>query len=481
LLAAQKALFARRGTLVDFIEAAWPYVVPGKKFIHNWHIDVMAEHLDAVGRKEIKKLIINIPPGMMKSLTTCVFWPVYEWTFDSSLKFMFASRDLSLTVQSNRQALALIQTPWFQTLFGKSVQLQHNPAVSCYETLNGGERFATSVEGKATGHHPNIKVVDDPLKAQEVSSLALERVIQWWSGVMASRGMSDPNARDVIIMQRLHERDLAGYCLQEEDGWVHLRLPMEYNPSRPCITNWGRDPRIEPGELLCPEMVSKERVALLRKTMGSRVSAAQLDQEPAPEDVAIFHKQNFRHVRRAGLPETFDTLIQSWDCTFKDETTSDYVAGQIWGVKGADFYLLDEVHDRLTVLGTCDAIRAWVRKWPRAGAILVEDKANGSAVMQILQKEIAGLVPVQPEGGKIARANAIAPLYESHNVYHIDPIDAPWVEEFELEMLKFPVGRHDDRVDSCSQALLYLRTKMANLEAALKGFEELRKAFAYYN
>jgi predicted phage terminase large subunit-like protein len=162
------------------------------------------------------------------------------------------------------------------------------------------------------------------------------------------------------------------------------------------------------------------------------------------------------------LPEEFDCQIQSWDLAFKDKATSDYVVGQLWAAKGADRFLLDQRRERMDMPQTKEAIRRMSEKWPQAGAKLVEDKANGPAVIQELQHEIAGLIEVTPEGGKTARANAAAPQVESGNIYLPHPALYPWVEEFIAEATTFPNGRNDDQVDAMTQALHHLRSIRAN-------------------
>jgi len=157
------------------------------------------------------------------------------------------------------------------------------------------------------------------------------------------------------------------------------------------------------------------------------------------------------------IPADLETMVQSWDMSFKDRPTSDYVVGQVWGVKKGDRFLLDQVRDQMDMPATKEAVKNLSRRWPKAAAKLIEDKANGPAVIQELQHELSGLIQVNPEGGKIARAHAVSPQIESGNVYLPHPAIAPWVEVFLEEVVAFPNGRNDDQVDAMTQALNRLR------------------------
>lgn len=167
------------------------------------------------------------------------------------------------------------------------------------------------------------------------------------------------------------------------------------------------------------------------------------------------------------LPRLFDRQAQSWDCTFKDTETSDYVSGQVWGKKRADFYLLDRHHERMGIVETMKAIKVMCNKWPKARGIYIEDKANGTAVIEMLKKKISGIVPVTPDGGKEVRANAVAPLWEAGNIYLPHPLICPWVNDFIDELVAFPNAEHDDDVDSMTQLLNKMVSKVSLRERYL--------------
>jgi predicted phage terminase large subunit-like protein len=253
---------------------------------------------------------------------------------------------------------------------------------------------------------------------------------------------------------------------------------MRFEESQKCTTSIGFvDPRTQEGELLWPAYKNEEEVARQEKDMGgaeSAVVAAQLQQRPAPAKGLIFEKDWFQHWDE--LPARFDIVIDSWDCTFKDTDRSDYVVGQRWGRVGAKYFLIARRRGRWSFPKTLAEMKAFLERsgLPKPHAVLVEDKANGPAVMATLGKEVAGFVAINPEGGKVVRAQAITPLYEARNVWHPNPklevegvrVNA-WVEDHESELMKFPKGKNDDSVDAETQALHYLRNKATQFAAAM--------------
>lgn len=474
----------RRGGLRKFVELAWS-IVESSQFVAGWHIDEICAHLEAISRGGIRRLVINVPPGMSKSLITSVFWPAWDWLVRPERKWMFATFDADLARRDALRCRELVTSDWFRARWGDRVAIydgaEKQRTMGVYHTTRGGLRFSTSVvAGKATGWHAHIQVVDDPTKPKDVRAGgdkardALDRTRDWWQQTMASRKADPKDFARVIIMQRLHEDDLSGHVLRE-GGWEHLRLPMHYEADAPCVTSVGGDRRTEERELLCPDRFDEAAVAETEREMGPQTTAAQLQQRPAPAKGLIFERDWLAH-EYSELPAGA-LYVQSWDCAFKDLDSSDYVVGQVWAHSGARFYLVDQVRAKMSFPATCQAIRDLSKKWPKATAKLVEDKANGTAVIAHLEKELSGLVAVEPEGGKVARANAVAPLFAAGNVFVPQLTKCAWIGDWREEMAKFPMGRYDDAVDATTQALRYLHGKsnVRFIEAMRRAKQELSR------
>lgn len=449
-----------RGSFYDFVLMAWQHV-EGSAYSDNWHIESICQELEDLYFGKTKKLIINIPPGCMKSMLVCIFFPVWCWIRSPDSRWLATSFDAGLTWRDSGKSLALMQSDWFKARWGDRVRFAtKDPAKGEYQNTAGGWRFATSVEGKTTGWHPDFILVDDPLKPKDVTKAGLEAVISWWRGTMATRGRNMKERRICVIMQRLDENDLVGYLLANEKGWRCVCYPMRFDPSRAS----PGDPRTEEGQLLWEDRYPEEAVSDLEIQLGPRNASAQLGQDPHPEGGTLFERNWFGN-RYTELPEKPGLWVQSWDCTFKDLSSSDYVVGQIWASIGGGFYLVDQLRAKMGFLATCQAIRDWRTKYPKARTILIEDKANGSAVIEVLGKEFPGLLAVEPEGGKVVRANAVTGYWKAGNVWLPN---AHWVPEFIENHVKFPAARYDDEIDTMSQALVYLGNKRTSLAAAME-------------
>jgi predicted phage terminase large subunit-like protein len=311
----------------------------------------------------------------------------------------------------------------------------------------------------------NSGIIDDPLKnAKEALSATIKRGHQdWYSSTFYTR--AEPDAPIMIVMTRWAEDDLAGWQLSQEsedepECWHIVNfeaIKEEYAPKFPpnCTVepDWRR-----PGEALCPERFDIAKLTKIKKRLGEYFWNALYQQRPSPLEGSHFKRSWWQYYKV--LPSDFDMVIQSWDCTFKDTNKSDFVVGQVWGKRGGQFYLIDQVRDRMDFPTTIAAIRALSAKYPNAGAKLVEDKANGPAVISSLEREIPGIIAIEPEGGKLVRAVAIAPFVEAGNVFLPDPSIASWVGDYVGEFSTFPNGANDDMCDSTSQAINWLASKV---------------------
>ena len=474
-----------RGSFYDFVKLAWPHVYPGSPLIENWHLGLIATHYEAALRGEIRELVVNLPPGGSKSSLTCVMLPVWGWIRDPTSSWIFAAYGQKLVRRDAQASLTLMQSAWFQARWGDRFKLPTVAAIDLIKNDKTGFRLGTTPGGEVTGFHANYQVIDDPNKPEELTKIGLASGKEWMGRTMATRWRRPPAVNSLIlIMQRLHCDDLSQEMLDR--GAVHICIPANFDPSRRTVTTWGSDPRTEPGQLMDPVRLPQSLIDATRRTLGPLNAAAQLDQSPVPEGGAVFQRSWLRfwstaregkHVLWPGAepstivakPAQLDQVVDSWDCAFKAEEDNDFVAGQKWARVGAGFYLLGQIHGHLDFPATLRAVRELGGRTPKATAKLIEDKANGSGVIQTLTTEIPGIVAVDPQGGKHSRASACAGLFEAGNVLLPDPAmpGFEWVWDLVVELLSFPRAKHDDRVDACTQALLYLQEHTSYLKAAM--------------
>jgi predicted phage terminase large subunit-like protein len=294
-----------------------------------------------------------------------------------------------------------------------------------------------------------VGIIDDPFKnAEEAASQTIrDKVWEWYRSTFRTR--LAPGGAIVLIMTRWHEDDLAGRLIAEMQAggeqWTIIEMQAEAEEGDPL----GR----AIGETLWPEHgFDKAWAEETKRAVGTYFWQALYQQRPSAPEGEILKRGWWKFYKV--IPADLQEVIQSWDMTFKDSDGSDFVVGGVWGRKGADKYLLDQVRGRMDFPTTLAAVKALTAKWPQARAKLVEDKANGPAVIAMLKREIPGLTPVEPQGSKMARVAAVSPEIEAGNVYLPDPSIAPWVNDFIEECAAFPNGKHDDQVDQMSQALL---------------------------
>lgn len=451
-------------SLHEFVKQAWQVLEPNTPFIDNWHIKVKCAYLTAVTEGRIQRLVINEPPGMSKSRVVSVCWPVWEWLHRPWLRHQCFSYSEDLSLLHARERRDLIQSAWFQERWAHIVKLRpdHNLKGEVASTSPPGMMTATSIKGTATGKGGERLIIDDPLNPKQAASGAeLKAVADWWRETLPTRMRDQSKGAVVLVMQRLADGDPSGIAIAS--GWRHLCLPMEFDPAHPFRS--PHDPRTKPGELLCPARINAEQLATLKRDMGSYAVAGQFQQLPSPKGGGVVKLGWFRYWRE--MPTVFDELLQSWDFTFKHTDEGSFIVGQVWGRRGPHKFLLDQVRARGEFTECLAMFRALTGKWPQARRKLVEEKANGAALISTLRGEIEGIVAVNPSGSKEARLRSVAPTIEAGDVLIPDPAIAPWVNDYIHELCSFPHGSHDDQVDATSQALEELKQSAAGIRGTL--------------
>ena len=475
-LLAVKAERSRRRFATFFREFAWPALMPGVPFQPNWHIDAICDHLEAVKRGQIKRLIINMPFRMLKSTLVSQAFQAWDWIDSPHMQYLTASYAKDLAIRDAVATRRIIESPRYQAAFGHKYKLAGDQNTkSRVENDKGGARTITSTDSAAIGFGGNRRIIDDPISPRKTdSAVAIEASVEWWKGTMSTRG-NDP-ATDVIVLvhQRLHENDITGYLLKEEAGdWEHLVLPMRYEAEHRKSSSLGfSDPRTTEGELLFPSRINEVAVKALEKSIGVYHTNAQLQQRPEPRGGIIFERKHYRYW--TVLPE-LDEIVISIDATFKDLQTSDHVAVQAWGNVGSKKYLLRRLKERMSFKATCDTVVSFSAMFPDAVAVLMEDKANGTAVIETMASTVSGLIPVNPSGGKAARAYAMQPEHENGEIYLPDPSIDPTIEVFLSASSSFTgmEGGDDDEIDAMTQYCNWRRPRDRRM-----GLEQWMKAEA---
>ena len=484
-------------SLYAFLEAGWKYVDPAP-FTHGWPIEAVAEHLQAVVDGEIKRLIINIPPRCAKSSLTSVAFPAFTWaqrrktyTSGPGVQFLHASYSQNLTLRDSTKCRRLIESPWYQSMWGDRFALMADQNTKTrFDNDQGGSRLSTSVGSSLTGEGGNIIVVDDPNAAQEAFSEAtITSTIEWWDGALSTRLNNAKVGAFVVIQQRLSEEDLTGHILSKDVGeWTHLCLPMRFEPERSFVTSIGwEDPRTEPGELLWPERFGEKEVETLERQMGPWTSAGQLQQRPEPKGGGVIKREWWKLWENDNFP-SLDYVMASLDTAYTTKTENDFSALTVWGVfSGGDqravatrsinrdggtvsmikrtyseehpkVMLLYGWQERLELHDLVVKVRNTMKEY-KVDKLLIENKAAGISTAQEIRRlyghEDFGVQLIDPKSqDKLSRLYSIQHLFAEGLIY---APDRPWADQVITQVSTFPKGKHDDLVDTVSMALKHLR------------------------
>jgi predicted phage terminase large subunit-like protein len=440
--------------LAEYARFMWDIVEPKRDYVHNWHIDAICEHLQAVSNFEIENLVISMPPRHMKSLLIAVFWQTWVWLKKPESRWIFSSYASNLSIRDAVKARRLIQHPRYQATFKPDWKFSNDENMKTRFSNDAlGYRITTSVGGAGTGEGGDFIVVDDALKASDAHSENMRNnVSTWWNEEMSNRANDPKRVGRVIVMQRLHEDDLAGMCLKSGD-YEELKLPAEFTGSTRVTSIGWSDPRVKDGELLWPDRFDSEWIAKEKRKLGSYASSSQLQQDPVPKGGGLFKRLWWKFYTE--LPKTKITLAQFWDCAQKPGITNDFSVCATWLKSINGYYLVDLYRDKLE---TPDLERAIVCQFLKfkPNAVVIEDKSAGSSVIQYVRRnqKLIPIIPYDPGSrDKVSRAAAATPMIESGNAYL--PAATSWLEDFLMEHQKFPNDTHDDQVDTTSMMVDY--------------------------
>jgi predicted phage terminase large subunit-like protein len=485
-------------SLAAFVRQAWHVIEPGQPYVHGWHIDFICMHLEAITDGETidddtfyNRLLINVPPGAMKSLLTSVFWPAWWWgpRNEPHKRFLCASHSQSLAIRDSTKMRRLIVSDWYQKRWGDRVQLTGDQnAKTKFETTATGFREAVAA-GSITGSRGDVVIIDDPHSVEGAASDAMRQsTIEWFTEAVPTR-LNNPEASAiVVIMQRLHEEDVSGVIISRNLGYDHIMLPMRYDPGRSKPTLLGlEDPRKEEGELLFPARFSAAVVDRDERVMGPYATAGQFQQSPEPRGGGIIKRDWWMKWERPSYPK-FDYIVAALDTAYTLKEENDPSAMTIWGVwtggeqtaqvtRSVNRYdeamamvertytqehpramLIYAWSERLELHDLVERVRDCVGQYG-VDHLLIENKAAGHSVAQELRRiygyDDFGVQLVDPKNAdKVARLYSVQHLFADGLVY---APERTWAETVINQVSQFPKGKHDDLVDTLSMAMKYLR------------------------
>ena len=497
LLAISKARCER--SLVEFVRQAWHTIEPGQDYTHGWHIDFIAEHLEAITNGEelpdgtvYNRLLVNIPPGTMKSLIVNVFWPAWEWGPKNMphLRYVCAAHKVeNLSARDSRRMRQMILSDWYQARWGDRVKMSKDQNEKLNFTNSaGGFRIATAMTS-LTGIRGDRVLIDDPHSVDSaMSETQREAEVSTFLEAIPTRLNNPKTSAIVVIMQRLHESDISAVILDKQLGYDHIMLPMRYDPSRAMPTKLGyEDPREDEGELLFPERFPLDVVERDEKVMGPYATAGQFQQTPEPRGGGVIKREWWQLWEKDEFPPC-EYIIASLDTAYTTKAENDFSAMSVWGIfSGGDQKAVatkviskdgevmsaiqrkySEEHpkvvmmfawqERLELHELVDKVTKTMKDF-KVDKLLIENKAAGHSVAQEIRRlfghEDWGVQLVDPKGiDKLSRLYAIQHLFAEGLVF---APDRQWADTVIGQVASFPKGKHDDLVDTVSMAMSHLR------------------------
>jgi len=485
-------------SLVEFIQQAWHVIEPGQPYTHGWHVDFICEHLEAItdgveiDGKPYNRLLVNVPPGTMKSLILNVFWPSWEWGPRNMphLRYVCAAHKVeNLSARDSRRMRQLITSEWYQKRWGDRVMLakDQNEKLNFVNSAQGF-RIATSITS-LTGIRGDRVLIDDPHSVDSASSEAQrESEVTTFLEAIPSRLNNPISSAIIVIMQRLHEEDVSGVIVDKKLDYDHIMLPMRYDPGRAFTTKLGlEDPRSEEGELLFPQRFPLDVVERDERAMGPYASAGQFQQSPEPRGGGIIKRDWWQLWAGTHYPP-MDYIIASLDTAYTTKTENDPSAMTVWGVfSGGDqaatasrvasrdgetisttvrtysqehprVMLMAAWQERLEIHELVEKVRQTMTDY-KVDKLLVENKASGHSVAQEIRRVYGyddfAVQLIDPKGqDKMSRLYSVQHIFSEGLIFSPD---RPFSDMVINQVAQFPRGKHDDLVDSTSMAVKYLR------------------------
>ncbi len=441
-----------RNDLRAFIHKVFTTLCPGQDYERSWHIEAIAYQLERVRRGEITRLIINMPPRSLKSISASVAFPAFVLGRDSSRRIICVSYSSDLAKKHSNDFRAVVESPWYRTTFPTMRISPYKNSETEIELTARGFRLATSVGGTLTGRGGDTIIIDDPLKPDDaMSETKRSAANQWFTNTLLSRLDDKRTGAIVIVMQRVHVDDLTGFVLSTSDEWTVLNLPAIAVADQDIPISATKVHCRKAGEALSP---AREPIAVLENLklqLGSDAFSAQYQQEPTPPGGAMVKRDWVKRYQE--LPPASERLLtlQSWDTASKGGPDNDWSVCTTWIVTRDKRWYLIDVWRRRVDYPALKAAAQSLAKQRSARRVLVEDAGAGTSLVQELRGKVSGVIAVKPDRDKASRMAVVSAKFEAGQVFL--PERAPWLADFEAELFAFPGARHDDQCNSVSQAL----------------------------
>jgi predicted phage terminase large subunit-like protein len=449
----ERVLYAiLRQNFRSFLRKVFHTVSPADRFIDGWPVKAIAYQLERVARGETQRLIINQPPRSLKSIAASVALPAFVLGHQPHRRIICVSYASDLARKMSNDFRAVLESDWYRAVFPSTRIGSVKDSESEMETTQRGFRLATSIGGTLTGRGGNLVIIDDPLKPIDALSETKRMAAnQWFANTLLSRLDDKRSGAIVIVMQRVHLDDLTGFVLGGEDEWTCLSLPAIAESEEVIPLDFGRYYRRLPGEALWPEREPIEVLNKLRLQLGSDIFSAQYQQSPVPPGGAMIKRGWVMRYTEPPAPSSVWYTVQSWDTAIKGGPDNDWSVCTTWSLtENTCWYLVDVWRQRVNYPALKAKVQELAAQW-RADQVLVEESGTAIGLIEELKFKIPGLTGIKPEHNKETRMALASAKFEAHQVYL--PERASWLPELEAELFSFPGSKHDDQIDSISQAI----------------------------
>lgn len=441
-----------RSDFVSFLHRSMQDLNPGSAFLRNYHIEAIAYQLERIRRGDNNRLIVNLPPRYLKSIMTSVAFPAFLLGHHPQRRIICLSYGSELAAKHASDCRAIMRSGWYRGAFPQ-MQISRLADSDIYTTQRG-YRKTSSVGGALTGLGGDLFIIDDPQKPVDAQSQTLrDQLNQWFSNTLVSRLDDKKRSAIIVVMQRVHLNDLTGHLTEAWNGWTVLNLPAIAELDDRIQISDSKFYQRCAGEALHASYESRETLEKLRREMGSEVFSSQYQQSPVPVGGAMIRRQWLRYYE--DIPERTSSarIIQSWDCASKEGAHNSWSVCTTWLVDEGNYYLLDLVRGRYDYPKLRQTALALAERYAPT-SILIEDASAGTSLIQELRQSGKFRVEsVSVDRDKVIRLYVQAAKFEAGRVYF--PKQASFLADLETELLSFPQGKHDDQVDSLTQALAF--------------------------